>query len=232
MAKSLVQVDADYQDASERAKAWEDTDPAKASALLRDAESARARGYREFAEEQSNIARAATLSAAKGSLIAKYPRADPNAITGDSPEAMESAAKASHDFIESQVKKAQEDSRAARRVTTRENWTGSRSGQVGLPGGESVIQQTATEEERSGAFNRTAEILANSRLPGHLRRYSENNGQARPPAGNPEDAAWADYKMLHPDSGLTFEAFRARNAGQATFSERESGVPADEDRRG
>lgn len=234
MAKSLESIDETYRDASERATAWKETDPERAQKLLSDAEVARAAGYRAYAEDQSSIARAATLSAAKGSLVAKYPLADPAAITGDSPEAMEAAAKASHEFIDTRVKAAQEQSRAARRVTQRENWTGTRGdGKVGLPGGESVQQQTLTEEERTSAYNNTAEIIANSKLPGHLRRYREGNPQAVPAAGNPEDAAWSDYKKLHPNSGLSFEAFRDRNAGIATFTEQNSnGVPDSEDRKG
>lgn len=231
-AKSLETVDRDFQDAKERAEKWSDTDPERARNLLSEAEAARARGYREYAEEQTSVAKAATLTAAKGTLIAKYPRADPNAITGDSPEAMEAAAKASHEFIDKQVSDAQKAAQAARRVTTREAWTGTRSGTVGLPGGETVLQPTATEEQRNKAYQNTAEILGNARLPGPMRRYSPDNMQAVPSAGDPEMAAWQDYKVLHPDSGITYEAFRARNAGQATLVERDSGVPASEDKRG
>lgn len=232
-AKGPDNIERDYSEAIERAKRWADTDPEKERQLTRDADQARASEYRAYAEEQASAARSATLENAKNALRTKYPRADINAISGSTPDELEASAKASHDFVETQVKAAEEATRGARRAESRGAWTGnSGATRVGLPGGETIAQPPVSQQEAEAAYGRTAEVIGNARLPGHQRRYSEANTQAVPSAADPEMAAWQDYKTLHRNSGLSFEAFRARNAGQATFVETKSGVDEAEDKRG
>lgn len=232
-AKAPERITQDFQDALERARQWEETDPQRARQLEREAYDQQSRDLQAYAAEQAEQGRTATLNGLRTTLAAKYPKADPNAIVGSTPDELEASAKRSHEFVEAQVKAAEEAARATRRATTREQWTGATTGtRVGMPGGETITGTPISQQEAEGAYNRTAEVIAQSRLPGHLRRYSPDNTQAVPPAGDPEMAAWSDYKKLHANSGLTFEAFRARNEGKATLVETNAGVPADEDRKG
>src|SRR5439155_735678 len=128
----------DYADDVRRAEKWDESDPERGNAL-RKAEADRADAFRELAESEGVARRTVELENQKAALKAKYPYADVNAIRGETVEAMEDAAKASHAHTEAAVKAQQEADRAARRADTRAAWTGGAGTRVGLPGGE--IQQ-------------------------------------------------------------------------------------------
>lgn|SRR5438876_6182831 len=231
MARSIDQIQRDYADDVRRAEKWDESDPERGNAL-RKAEADRADAFRELAESEGVARRTVELENQKAALKAKYPYADVNAIRGETVEAMEDAAKASHAHTEAAVKAQQEADRAARRADTRAAWTGGAGTRVGLPGGEIQQPTSVAKEELEGAWHRTADIIDNAKRPGHLRHFRDDNTQAVPSAGDPEMAAWKDYELMHPNSGLTFNAFVARNAGRASFVEQPSGVGGDEDKKG
>ncbi len=222
-----------YKNDVEAAEAWREADPERYATEINKATTRRADSYSELAGARETEARAATLAQARTTALAAFPLADPDAVLGDDPEAIRASAERSHRFVEGKQQEAQRATLVARRPFTREAWTGnSTSARPGIPGGElrgedaSVLQQ-----HEKTVYDRTAEVLRESRQPGTLRRYSDD-ALTMLRSQDPEAQAFADYRLLHPQSGLSDAALRARAEGTAQFSAQPSGVPEGEDKKG
>ena len=216
----------------EAAEAFREANPERYAELINEAANRRSDAYSTLAEERETEARTATLSQARSAATQKYPLADPNAIIGDTAETIEASAKRSHDFVAKVQEDARKEALAARRPETRQAWTGSPTGaRPGIPGGELRQPESANKELVERTYSRTAEILSEARKPGTLRRYSDDAMSVLRDA-DPEAQAFADYRALHPNSGLSDAALRARAEGTASFVTAPSGAPDAEDKRG
>lgn len=222
-----------YRSDLEAAEAWKDANPERYADELNKATSRRGDAYADLAAAAETTARTATIASARAQAIQQFPLADPDSIAGDTPEAIAASAKRSHDF----VAKAQEDARKAalaeRRPQTRAAWMGGAQGsRPGLPGGEIRGDEGSPAQKQAEAtWDRTAEVIRESRQPGTLRRYSDDALSVLR-SQDPEAQAFADYRLLHPNSGLSDAALRARAEGTATFAPNQSGVPESEERKG
>lgn len=221
-----------YRNDLEAAEAWKDANPERYAEEVNKAATRRADGYAELAEERDTAARTAELSQARTAALAKFPMADPDSVTGDTAEAIAASAERSHKFTEKQRETAQKEALEARRPETRRAWTGNQnSARPGLPGGELTQPEARNQDLVNKTYARTEEIIAESRKPGTLRRYSDD-ALSTLRSQDPEAQAMADYRTLHPNSGLSDAAMRARAEGTVQLVNAPSGVSGDEDGKG
>lgn len=221
-----------YRNDLEAAETWKDANPERYSEEVNKAAMRRADSYAEMATAAQAETARTTLASARTTALTEFPLADPDAVSGDTAEAIRASAERSHKFTQTQRETAQREALEARRPATRQAWTGNPNAtRPGLPGGELRQPESEMQKQNERIYDRTREIIAESRKPGTLRRYSEEAGEVLR-AQDPEAQAFADYRALHPNSGLSDQAMRARAEGTVTLVSPPSGVPDNEDRRG
>lgn len=201
----------------EAAESWRDANPERYSAEVNAANNRRADAYRDMAATATAEGNAAKLATARTTALTQYPEADPGAITGTTAEEIAASAQRSHDFNVARTERVLADARVARRPGTQQQWTGSAGGRAGLPGGEIRQPESVQQSQVQAAYERTREIMQEAKKPGTNREFSDDTRRKVLNDQDPEAQAMADYRLLHPNTGLSDVAMKARSEGTAQF---------------
>lgn len=231
MAVSRDAIEARYRADLEAAEAWKEVNPERYAEERFKATERKSDGLAELADQATAESRRVSLDSAKAAALSKYPLAASMArfISGNTAEEIEAAAKEIHEGVNAQNEAALRAAQEARRPQTRAAWTGSPNGaRPGLPGGELNQPQARDTELVNNTYDRTAEFLREASRPGTQRTYSDKAGEVLR-AQDPEAQAIADYQVLHPNTGLSQRAMKAKNDGTAQF---EAAPITPEDRKG